>query len=167
VTGSLNHARNLPPESGGTGSVRFASQSPSHSPFLLARFARAEREPLCGGAGVLQASTPCGTRQYMAPEIVGEYRHSLSVDMWSVGCIAFLVLSGCFPFSTEDDTVRLFVLSSRVHLRARHLLRWLPAWRRVHRPRRLRAHFTGGLCMHRRVCAGGGRPRRSVERGAQ
>jgi len=52
------------------------------------------------------ASTPCGTRQYMAPEIVGEYRHSLSVDMWSVGCIAFLVLSGCFPFSTEDDTER-------------------------------------------------------------
>lgn len=41
----------------------------------------------------------------MAPEIVGEYRHSLSVDMWSVGCIVFLVLSGCLPFSTEEDKV--------------------------------------------------------------
>lgn len=29
-----------------------------------------------------QASTPCGTSHYMAPEIVGEYRHSLSVDLW-------------------------------------------------------------------------------------
>jgi serine/threonine protein kinase len=42
----------------------------------------------------------------MAPEIVGEYRHSLSVDMWSLGCITFVVLSGRFPFSAEDDAVR-------------------------------------------------------------
>jgi len=58
------------------------------------------------------ASTPCGTSHYMAPEIVGEYRHSLSVDLWSVGCIAYILLCGRYPFWAEDKQVRDALISS-------------------------------------------------------
>ena len=34
----------------------------------------------------------------MAPEIVREENYDKSVDIWSVGCIAHILLSGCPPF---------------------------------------------------------------------
>src|SRR5690554_1588591 len=50
----------------------------------------------------------CGTMTYMAPEIFGAdgtsagYTHQ--VDMWSVGIIMYLVLSGFLPFANKDDS---------------------------------------------------------------
>eukprot|EP00238_Polyblepharides_amylifera_P008300 CAMPEP_0196587616 /NCGR_PEP_ID=MMETSP1081-20130531/58061_1 /TAXON_ID=36882 /ORGANISM="Pyramimonas amylifera, Strain CCMP720" /LENGTH=637 /DNA_ID=CAMNT_0041909851 /DNA_START=59 /DNA_END=1972 /DNA_ORIENTATION=+ len=52
------------------------------------------------------AATPCGTSHYMAPEVVSETTHSLSVDMWSVGCIVFILLCGRYPFWAENRAER-------------------------------------------------------------
>ena len=39
-----------------------------------------------------------GSPLYMAPEIVREERYDKGVDIWSVGVIAHILLSGCPPF---------------------------------------------------------------------
>lgn len=41
---------------------------------------------------------PCGTPHYVAPEILKMEAYGLGVDIWSVGVITFLLLSGDLPF---------------------------------------------------------------------
>eukprot|EP00891_Asterochloris_glomerata_P001841 jgi/Astpho2/1841/fgenesh1_pm.00038_%23_10_t len=54
-------------------------------------------------------STMCGSPQYVAPEILGisdgNQAYSPAVDMWSVGVILFILLSGYSPFDDENDAV--------------------------------------------------------------
>jgi polo-like kinase 1 len=40
----------------------------------------------------------CGTRQYMAPEVVGKRPYSFPVDIWSMGVIMYRLLLGRHPF---------------------------------------------------------------------
>lgn len=39
----------------------------------------------------------------MAPEIIEGKKYTKSVDIWSLGVLSFVMLSGCFPFDGEDD----------------------------------------------------------------
>jgi serine/threonine protein kinase len=46
-----------------------------------------------------------GTPIYMAPEIINDLPYNSKVDIWSIGVIAFIILSGRPPFfgkSRED-----------------------------------------------------------------
>ena len=46
----------------------------------------------------------CGTTTFMAPEILLEKNYGKPVDMWAVGVIAYLLLSGTYPFPGSTNT---------------------------------------------------------------
>ena len=55
---------------------------------------------------VLRKSDPGGTIVYWAPEIVLQREEGKPVDIWAVGCVLYIVLSGFHPFDpfgTADD----------------------------------------------------------------
>ncbi|XP_067139711.1 serine/threonine-protein kinase H1 homolog [Centruroides vittatus] len=48
--------------------------------------------------------TVCGVPHYIAPEVVARRPYTCSVDMWAVGVITYILLSGTFPFDAEQDS---------------------------------------------------------------
>ncbi|CDW53561.1 serine:threonine protein kinase D3 [Trichuris trichiura] len=44
-----------------------------------------------------------GTPAYLAPEVLHNKGFNRSLDMWSVGVITYVALSGTFPFNEEED----------------------------------------------------------------
>lgn len=49
------------------------------------------------------SSDPFGTLSYVAPEVLMQKPYSKEVDIWSLGIIAYLLLSKVLPFDDEDD----------------------------------------------------------------
>lgn len=49
--------------------------------------------------------TQCGTPSYVAPEILFNQAYGCSCDMWSIGVITFVVLSGKLPFSHANQAI--------------------------------------------------------------
>lgn len=47
-------------------------------------------------------STRCGTPSYVSPELLLGHRYNGSVDVWSVGCIIYMLLAGYPPFQAAD-----------------------------------------------------------------
>jgi CaM kinase-like vesicle-associated protein len=43
-----------------------------------------------------------GTPNYTAPDIISGSMYGRACDVWSVGIIMYLLLSGNFPFSDEN-----------------------------------------------------------------
>jgi len=52
-------------------------------------------------------STWCGTPEYIAPELLRKVPYSSKVDLWALGVIVYVMLSGHLPFSA-DTTPKLF-----------------------------------------------------------
>lgn len=51
-------------------------------------------------------TTPCGTLDYSAPEMLTKNQYSTKVDMWGVGCVLYTLLCGFTPFY-EENTEKL------------------------------------------------------------
>lgn len=49
-------------------------------------------------------TTRCGTPAFVAPEIILGTKYKETVDMWSIGCILFMMLGGYPPFHTADGS---------------------------------------------------------------
>ncbi len=46
---------------------------------------------------------PYGTLTYCAPEIIVDEPYSKAVDLWSLGIMTYLMISGKLPFNSEDE----------------------------------------------------------------
>ncbi|KAI9921080.1 hypothetical protein PsorP6_000381 [Peronosclerospora sorghi] len=46
-----------------------------------------------------------GTRGYLAPEMLQRQAYSMSVDMWALGIIVYVLLCGCLPFDDDGDKI--------------------------------------------------------------
>jgi len=49
--------------------------------------------------------TQCGSLEYTAPEVLNGTPYDKTCDLWSIGVITFVLLTGCFPFFTDDGNV--------------------------------------------------------------
>lgn len=62
--------------------------------------------------------TICGTVEYMAPEMIARKGYGKAADFWSLGCIAYEMMSGNPPFESKKGTKDLFrkILNERVRM---------------------------------------------------
>jgi len=51
---------------------------------------------------VEEASTVCGTPNYISPETLQGQRFGPQSDVWAIGCILYAMLVGTPPFESSD-----------------------------------------------------------------
>lgn len=59
---------------------------------------------------------PCGTPEYIAPEVLARIPYTSKVDLWAIGVITYILLSGTMPFDDENRTIMYrHILRGRYH----------------------------------------------------
>ena len=64
------------------------------------------------GSGLL---TYCGSPEYVAPEVLSMKPYNPQVDVWSIGVITYILLTGFLPFYDKNHTI-LFEKNSKCRL---------------------------------------------------
>jgi len=59
-----------------------------------------------------QPGSLCGTPNYIAPEVLAKAGHSISSEVWSIGCMVYALLCGTPPFETESVTSTYQLISN-------------------------------------------------------
>ncbi|XP_022112093.1 serine/threonine-protein kinase 33-like [Acanthaster planci] len=81
------------------------SQDPEHPEdhlnIKLSDFGLSILKGRAGSDSMMQ--TMCGTPMYMAPEVIDNQGYSQQCDVWSIGVIAYMLLSGYPPFTGRDE----------------------------------------------------------------
>lgn len=54
------------------------------------------------GQNIRELKSMVGSKMFMAPEIIERVSHSFPCDMWSIGIILFMMLSGNYPFDFKN-----------------------------------------------------------------
>ncbi|KAL0524662.1 LOW QUALITY PROTEIN: putative Protein kinase domain/Protein tyrosine kinase [Leishmania naiffi] len=89
------------------------------------------------------AHTLTGTLAYVAPEVFGGSYDAFRADIWSMGCIAYVLLTQNFPFGSTTDPHALefrirngevSIMPSSVSPEAKNLCKWLLSLRPEDRP---------------------------------
>ncbi|XP_058256235.1 serine/threonine-protein kinase 33 isoform X1 [Hemibagrus wyckioides] len=66
--------------------------------------------------------TTCGTPKYMAPEVINGHEYSQQCDMWSIGVIMYMLLSGELPFrSSSEEHLSEMIKKGELNF-------WAPVW---------------------------------------
>lgn len=55
------------------------------------------------GVNKQRADTFCGTRPYLAPEIINGTKYDRNVDWWALGIMTYEMLHGCLPFISDNE----------------------------------------------------------------
>ena len=55
-----------------------------------------------------------GTPEFVSPEVIEYDSISLKTDMWSVGVLSYVLLSGLSPFLGEDNQVSHILLNIKI-----------------------------------------------------
>lgn len=92
------HSKNIAHRDLKLENILCVSNDDNHIDVLLADFGFAKMETKPNSF-----TTMCGTPAYVAPEILKGVAYGKKVDMWSLGVIAFNLLSGYQPFQGEDE----------------------------------------------------------------
>mmetsp|Transcript_14823 Transcript_14823/g.17321 ORF Transcript_14823/g.17321 Transcript_14823/m.17321 type:complete len:378 (+) Transcript_14823:1815-2948(+) len=61
-----------------------------------------------------RAYTTCGTDYYISPEILTGEGYCETVDMWSVGVVMYILLTGRPPFTNEGGCIRNKIMAGQV-----------------------------------------------------
>lgn len=48
----------------------------------------------------------CGTPGYIAPEVYNNRHYTCQVDVWALGCVLYILLSGTMPFGTDKEGIK-------------------------------------------------------------
>jgi serine/threonine protein kinase len=56
----------------------------------------------------------CGTPGYMAPEVISQRSYSCKVDIWGLGVVFYIMLSGCMPFAGDKEGETMIKVSGKM-----------------------------------------------------
>merc|ERR1719181_1105354 len=102
------HAHNIVHRDLKLENIMYESKSPD-SPVKVIDFGFAK---VWDSDKLMQAS--CGSVAYVSPDVLRGHGYTSQCDLWSLGVIVFMLLSGYPPFHGSDDVMRTSIVAAEV-----------------------------------------------------